>query len=181
MEADAQRWRWTPDWVRGMDGGGAFGRELRDSRRIEWTTVRETRAERVNGDYHGRAEVRTLDGWYTRTGTRRTPTSRKRTSRHSAPKSFIRFSASSRRLPEFSQPLETSGSGMSLSESEREGRVSQSAGNVERLLQRTAAHDTRVSTEAPAPESVQRRQRGHWACSSCTAPYATVHRDLSLG
>ncbi len=44
-----------------------------------------------------------------------TPTSRKRTSRHSAPKSFMRFNANSRRFPEFSQPLVTRGSGMSLS------------------------------------------------------------------
>src|ERR1700728_3875363 len=43
-----------------------------------------------------------------------TPTSRYRTSRHSAPKSFMRFKASSRRFPEFSQPLVTSGRGMSL-------------------------------------------------------------------
>lgn len=43
-----------------------------------------------------------------------TPTSRKRTSRHSAPKSFIRFSANSRRFPEFSDPEVTSGRGMSL-------------------------------------------------------------------
>ena len=49
-----------------------------------------------------------------RLGSLRTPTSRKRTSRHSAPKSFMRFNASSRRFPEFSQPLVTSGSGMSL-------------------------------------------------------------------
>jgi hypothetical protein len=41
-----------------------------------------------------------------------TPTSRKRTSRHSAPKSFMRASASSRRLP-FSTPDETSGIGIS--------------------------------------------------------------------
>ncbi len=44
----------------------------------------------------------------------RTPTSRNRTSRHSAPKSFMRLSASSRRLPELSQPLVTNGSGISL-------------------------------------------------------------------
>jgi len=43
-----------------------------------------------------------------------TPTSRNRTSRHSAPKSFIRFNASSRKLPEFSQPLLTRGRGISL-------------------------------------------------------------------
>jgi hypothetical protein len=43
-----------------------------------------------------------------------TPTSRKRTSRHSAPKSFIRFRANSRRFPEFSDPEVTSGRGMSL-------------------------------------------------------------------
>jgi len=43
-----------------------------------------------------------------------TPTSRKRTSRHSAPKSFIRFRANSRRVPEFSDPEVTSGRGMSL-------------------------------------------------------------------
>lgn len=43
-----------------------------------------------------------------------TPTSRNRTSRHSAPKSFIRLSANSRKFPEFSQPLDTKGRGISL-------------------------------------------------------------------
>jgi hypothetical protein len=44
---------------------------------------------------------------------RLTPTSLYLTSRHSAPKSFIRARASSRRLP-FSTPDETNGMGISL-------------------------------------------------------------------
>ena len=43
-----------------------------------------------------------------------TPTSRNLTSRQTAPKSFMRLSANSRKFPEFSHPLVTRGKGISL-------------------------------------------------------------------
>ena len=47
-------------------------------------------------------------------GHARTPTSRNLTSRQTAPKSFMRLSANSRKFPEFSHPLVTRGKGISL-------------------------------------------------------------------
>lgn len=95
--------------------GGAWSprNRMKDGQEIQ-----RARAEGVNGDNHA-AQRLDCRANRMRTETRRTPTSRKRTSRHSAPKSFMRFRANSRRFPEFSQPLVTSGSGMSLSESEQ--------------------------------------------------------------
>lgn len=107
---------------------------------------------------------------------KRTPTSRYRTSRHSAPKSFIRCSASSRKFPEFSHPLVTSGRGISLPKSS-----ANRAQAVRSAVDPTFVRGILVSMGAPEQEYGQQRRQERSACSSYISLFSRARIALSLG
>lgn len=105
-----------------------------------------------------------------------TPTSRYRTSRHSAPKSFMRLSASSRRFPEFSHPLVTRGRGISLSFNISTLPIPP----IPNSGRPTSALCKLWSTAAQAPKFAQRHQPTHLACNFYTSPSARAHTSPYL-